>query len=139
MQAIEQQLSKLDLLMNPKEAMQNFTVSDLQAVQDAVAAKLSQFDAKGFTGQKLVEKLQFEVNWVEQNKKYPTWQVAQQAYNKQLADVQKDIALKALLRFIIASAMATVQMVSSVKSHCGVNNSKSMLFVRLNSKREPAI
>lgn len=57
MKAIEQQLAKLDLLVNPKDAMKNFTIDELQAVQDAVAAKLAQFDAKGFTGQKLVEKL----------------------------------------------------------------------------------
>lgn len=96
MHAIEQQLAKLDLLMNPKDAMQNFSIAELQAVQDAVAAKLAQFDAKGFSGQKLVEKLQFEADWVEQNKKYPTWQVAQQAYNKKLAEVQTDLALQSL-------------------------------------------
>lgn len=96
MQAIEQQLAKLNLLMNPEQAAQQFTVADLQAVQDAVAAKLAQFEAKGFTGQKLVEKLQFEADWVQQNKKYPTWQVAEQAYNKKLAEVQHDIALQEL-------------------------------------------
>ena len=76
--------------------MQEFTVSELQAVQDAVAAKLASFEAKGITGEHLVKKLQFEAQWVQDNKKYPTWQVAQQAYNKKLAEVQKDIALKAL-------------------------------------------
>ena len=96
MQDIEKQLAKLDLLANPKQAMQEFTVSELQAVQDAVAAKLASFEAKGITGEHLVKKLQFEAQWVQDNKKYPTWQVAQQAYNKKLAEVQKDIALKAL-------------------------------------------
>lgn len=96
MQAIQQQLAKFDLLMNPEQAAQQFTVADLQAVQDAVAAKLAQFEAKGFTGQKFVEKLQFEADWVQQNKKYPTWQVAEQAYNKKLAEVQHDIALQEL-------------------------------------------
>lgn len=96
MQDIEKQLAKLDLLANPKQAMQEFTVSELQAVQDAVAAKLASFEAKGITGEHLVKKLQFEANWVQENKKYPTWQVAEQAYQKKLAEVQKDIALKSL-------------------------------------------
>ena len=96
MKAIQQQLAKLDLLMNPEQAMHDFTYDELKAVQDAVAAKLQSFADKGLTGEQLAKKLEFEANWVQQNKKYPTWQVAEQAYNKKLAEVQKDIALKAI-------------------------------------------
>lgn len=96
MKAIQQQLAKLDLLMNPEQAMHDFTYDELKAVQDAVAAKLQSFADKGLTGEQLAKKLEFEANWVQQNKKYPTWQVAEQAYNKKLAEVQKDIALKEL-------------------------------------------
>ena len=96
MHEIQKQLTKLDLLVDPKGAMQEFTIAELQAVQDAVANKLAQFEAKGITGEHLAKKLQFETQWVQDNKKYSTWQVAQQAYNKKLVEVQKDIALKAL-------------------------------------------
>lgn len=96
MHTIEEQLKKFTLLSNPKEAIKHFSVAELQQVEDAVAKKLSEFDAKGFSGQKLADKLQFEVDWVSKQKKYPTWQVAEQAYNKKLAEVQKDIALKSM-------------------------------------------
>lgn len=94
---IESALTKLTMLVEPEKAMQEFTLSELQAVNDAVVNKMQQFASKGITGEQLAKKLQFESQWVQDNKKYPTWQIAQQAYNKQLADVQKDIALKALL------------------------------------------
>lgn len=93
---IESALTKLTMLVEPEKAMQEFTLSELQAVNDAVVNKMQQFASKGITGEQLAKKLQFEAQWVQDNKKYPTWQIAQQAYNKQLAEVQKDIALNQL-------------------------------------------
>ena len=93
---IESSLTKLTMLVEPENAMQEFTLSEMQAVNDAVANKMQQFASKGITGEHLAKKLQFEAQWVQDNKKYTTWQIAQQAYNKQLAEVQKDIALNQL-------------------------------------------
>lgn len=96
MHDIESALTKLTMLVEPEKAIQEFTLSELQAVNDAVVNKMQQFASKGITGEHLAKKLQFEAQWVQDNKKYPTWQIAQQAYNKQLAEVQKDIALNQL-------------------------------------------
>ncbi len=82
-----------------------FSLAKLQAVKDAVNKKLGDweihFNAYLEAGGEanldvLKKKLNFEISWVEQHKKFSTWQVAQSAYVKKLAAVEAKIELNAL-------------------------------------------
>ena len=94
---IESALKKLTMLVEPEKAMQEFTLSELQAVNDAVVNKMQQFANKGFIGKKLMKKLNDEITiYLPNLQKYPTWKVAQQAYAKQIADIEAEIALQSV-------------------------------------------
>lgn len=94
MQSLESKALQLKLIEDPLTAMESYTYEELKAVNMAVAAKIAGWSGESLEYQQ--KKLQFEANWVAENKKYPTWQVAESAYNKKLAEVQKEMALYAV-------------------------------------------
>lgn len=102
MKAIENALAKLDLLVNPKSSLEHFSIAELQSVQDAVAKTINDWLKKYNYSDILsnpthaVAKLEQEIKNLQQYKKYPTWQVAQKAYQKQLDVAQKEV-IKATL------------------------------------------
>lgn len=59
-----------------------FTLADIEKVQQAVESKIASWQGLPFT--KLVNKTEFEIKWVEDNKRYATWEIAQGAYKKYL-------------------------------------------------------
>lgn len=85
-------LSKL--LGNVKTWKKQFTVQELQSVYNAVETKLTMFEGLPVTKQ--IDKLNIEIKWVEDNKKYSTWQVAQDAYKKKLAAVEYSVQKQAV-------------------------------------------
>lgn len=50
--------------------------------KNAAELKIKSFDNLGIDYK--IKKLEFEIDWVEKNKKYPTWNVAQEVYKKEL-------------------------------------------------------
>lgn len=81
------------LIPNVHDWHQQFTIAELQAVHRAVDSKLSSMPT---SLEKRKAALEFEIKWVEDKKKYKTWEVAQSSYTKELAVVQKKIDVKKL-------------------------------------------
>lgn len=95
LQAIAGQIESLQYVDNPLQVAKQYGMQATMAVDKAVADKLAQWASLPLEKQE--KKLEFEIyqylggnmNGVQQ--KYPTWQVSQQAYLKQLAIVQDKI------------------------------------------------
>lgn len=81
-QNVDAEAAKMDLLDNPLESMKKHGLKETQAVQEAVRKKLESFG--GLDIDKKINKLEFEIGWVENSKKYSTWEVAKKAYEKAL-------------------------------------------------------
>lgn len=85
---VENKLGKL--IPDPKANIAQYGIDEVQNVYNAVEKKLAQFEALPLSKQQ--EKLSFEIDWVEKNKKYSTWKLAQDAYKKALVNVEYKIA-----------------------------------------------
>lgn len=94
LKATGKQILALNRLANPMQVAREFSMTDAIAVNTAVENKLAQWANLPLEKQK--SKLLFEIDWVEKNKKYPTWRHAQQAYKKQLVNVQDAIDWKSI-------------------------------------------
>lgn len=87
------------LIPNAHDWHKKFTSTDLHAVYDNVEKKLTSLSGLSLAEQK--KKLEFEMSYVASPgtykpgaKQYPTWEVAQNAYGKALADVNYKIAIE---------------------------------------------
>lgn len=78
------------LLVDVKGMKQQYGLEATQSVFNAVSDKLETWSSLSFEQQK--NKLLFEINWVEQHKKYDTWKSAQSAYKKQLSVVDYQLS-----------------------------------------------
>lgn len=87
-------------LDNVHEWHKTFTLAELKQVYYAVDDKMMKWELQGIematNAEKLKSKLEFEIQWLEKNKKHSTWQVAQDAYKKKLAEVETHIELTKL-------------------------------------------
>lgn len=54
--------------------------------KNSAELKIKSFDNLGIDDK--INKLKFEIKWVEDNKKYPTWNVAQEVYKKELSKTE---------------------------------------------------
>ncbi len=82
--------NKLGVLLDNVAAYKaQFGLSAMKTVYNAVESKLASWQHLSLKEQ--LKKLEFEIDWVGENKKYDTWQVAQDAYKKRFADVEKQI------------------------------------------------
>lgn len=95
----EQALS--DVIPDVHKWHKQFSLADLQAVQQAVKSKLAAWSSLSLAEQK--KKLEFEINFVADPGKYkagavqyPTWKVAQDAYIKRLQEVNTEIKIQDL-------------------------------------------
>lgn len=68
-----------------------FTVTELEQAQAAVANKIKSLSALPLDQQK--SKLEFEIGWVQKNKKYSTWSISERAYKEQLVAVEYKIRI----------------------------------------------
>lgn len=69
-----------DLIPNAKAYISQHSLEAIQTVHSAVKTKLATFE--NMTLEQQLKKLDFEIKFVEDNKKYSTWRVAQDAYKK---------------------------------------------------------
>ncbi|SFK99945.1 hypothetical protein SAMN05216357_11085 [Porphyromonadaceae bacterium KH3CP3RA] len=74
------------LLVDVKGLKSQFSMLEIQSVYGAVETKLATWENLSLNDQ--IKKLKFEIDWVEKNKKYNTWKVAQDAYKKKFSKVQ---------------------------------------------------
>lgn len=95
--AEEKTLSRI--IPNAHSWHKKFTLTDLRTVYDNVEKKLTSLSGLSLAEQK--KKLEFEISYVANPgayksgaKQYPTWEVAQDAYGKALADVNYKIAVE---------------------------------------------
>lgn len=91
--AIKKQLQSMSsVIPNAKQWSDQFTVSELQAVHDAVQNKLAQIASLPIDKQ--IKKLENEIKYVcdptylKPHSIYPTWKVSQSAYMQELAKVK---------------------------------------------------
>lgn len=82
------------LLVDVADAKAKYGSEAVHKVYDAVEKKLA--DISGIDGslEYMKKKLEFEINWVSTYKKYSTWEVAAQAYQKKLDEVNYQLAKK---------------------------------------------
>lgn len=92
----KQEAALSDLIPDTHGWHKQFSMSELQAVYDAVKAKLDGWSS--LTLEEQAKKLQFEIKYVADPSKYkagaikyPTWEVSQSAYIKELASVNYKI------------------------------------------------
>lgn len=85
---VENQLGKL--IPDVKANIAQYGIDSVNTVYGAVEKKLAQFESLSLAYQQ--KKLTFEVKWIEDNKKYSTWKLAQDAYKKALTNVEYKIA-----------------------------------------------
>lgn len=95
LKAIGKEIYSLSSIDNPMQVAKQFSMADAKAVNKAVSDKLKQWESLSLEQQE--KKLKFEAydflggNYHNVQQKYPTWQVSQQAYIKQLGIVQDKI------------------------------------------------
>lgn len=100
LRVIGKEIYSLGYIDSPMEVAKKFSLADAKAVNKAVADKLTQWDSLSLEQQ--LKKLNFEAydflggNYHNVQQKYPTWQVSQQAYVKQIGIVQDKIDWKAI-------------------------------------------
>lgn len=111
MKDIEKQLDKLSLIPNAKEAAQQFTVEQLQAVQDALQNTMQKWLTKYGYGTvenadplHLKAKCEQEIGALKSAKKHTTWEVAVQAYEKHIKQAERQLSLNA-----VAGEIATLK------------------------------
>ena len=87
------EILKLSYLDNPMQVARDFSAAEAKAVNEAVGNKIAGWESAGkySTLADKQKKLKFEVEWLDNNHKYPTWKVAQDAYKKQLSIVETEI------------------------------------------------
>lgn len=85
LKAVGKEILSYSYLDNPMQVARQFSMSEAKAVNEAVQKKLEGW--AGLSLEKQKSKLSFEIDWVQKQQKYSTWEVAQNAYKKQLEKV----------------------------------------------------
>lgn len=85
LKAVGKEILSYSYLDNPMQVARQFSMSEAKAVNEAVQKKLDGWS--GLSLEKQKSKLSFEIDWVQKHQKYSTWEVAQNAYKKQLEKV----------------------------------------------------
>ena len=79
----------LESIENPMDVAKQFSMAEAKAANKAVSEKLKQWEKSSLESQE--HAIQFEIDWVKNHKKYPTWEVAANSYEKALAKVKSEI------------------------------------------------
>ncbi len=81
-----------DLISRPRQAVATHGIEAVEAVHSAVGKKLYSWEVLPLGD--LKKKLEFEIDWVTEQKKYSTWEVARDAYAMHLREVDKAIKIE---------------------------------------------
>lgn len=82
----KKEIESLEYIENPVESAKKYGYESVKSANEAIGAKFKQWE--GLDEAKYIKKLNFEIEWVEKNKKYATWELSQKAYKKALATVK---------------------------------------------------
>ena len=107
--ALYDKFNDLVLLGDARQYARDFTYEELRGVDTAVARTMSGMPSD-LASRK--SKLEFEIGWVKDHKKYPTWSVAKDAYERELTRVNNAIAVESV-RTQASEAMLYASMSSS--------------------------
>lgn len=84
------------LLVDVADAKAKYGSEAVHKVYDAVEKKLADISSIDGSLEYMKKKLEFEINWVSTYKKYSTWEIAAQAYQKKLDEVNYQLDKKAI-------------------------------------------
>lgn len=91
-----EELKGLKFVQNPLQVAKDFDYQTAVTIEKSVKAKVDKWDKYNVSLAERKNKLEYEIKWVEDNKKYQSWKVAQDAYKKLLVDVNKDIQVETI-------------------------------------------
>ena len=94
LKSLGKQILSLKRLDDPMQVARDYSMADAISVNKAVESRLARESTELFARKSFLES---EIRWVEAHKKYATWKVAQNAYKKELAIVQRKIDIKAVV------------------------------------------
>lgn len=94
LKSLGKQILSLKRLDDPMQVAKDYSMADAISVNKAVESRLARESTELFARKSFLES---EIRWVEAHKKYATWKVAQNAYKKELAIVQRKIDIKAVV------------------------------------------
>jgi len=79
-----------DLFPDVKAAVQQFGLEEVKATYNYVKSKITYWKSQGYDINKMIQKFDYEIKYVEQMKAKPTWKLAQDAYKKQLGVAKEE-------------------------------------------------
>jgi hypothetical protein len=77
-----------ELIPDARKYVNQFGFEKVQAVFAAVQAKLASWENLSLTDK--LKNVKYEIKWVEDNKKYDTWEAAQKSYQKYLKNIYEN-------------------------------------------------
>lgn len=92
LQAIKKEMESWQYIENPIESAKMYGFNEVKSANEAIGKKIDSWS--GLPQEKLLKKLDFEAKWVEDHKKYSTWELSKKAYLKQKDALQIKIDLQ---------------------------------------------
>ncbi len=91
------------MLPNAHDWHKKFTLADIQAAVNGVKTRMARETFSDAAAKK--RWLESEIKWVEDKKKYPTWQVAQDAYKHELKKVEREAEVEIIKKSVEAAIL----------------------------------
>lgn len=88
------ELKAMKYVQNPIQVAKDFDYKTVVAIENSIKAKIDKWDKYGVSLAERKSKLEYEINYVENQKKYASWKVAQEAYKKLLSEVNKNLQIE---------------------------------------------
>ena len=74
---------------NLEEHFKKFSLTDIQKAKESVMDKIEMWKGDSYYSKDwYIKKLKFEIGWLEDKQKYPTWKISQDIYKKELVEFQ---------------------------------------------------
>ena len=89
-----EELRNMKYVQNPLKVAKDFDYQTAVTVEKSVGEKLRSWGYNSMSLEERKRKLEFEIRWVEEHKKYSSWKVAQDAYKKLLSEAEKEYKLE---------------------------------------------
>jgi len=90
----KKELEGLQYVKNGVEEAKKYGYNEVKSANEAIGKKIDSWS--GLPQEKILKKLDFEAKWVEDHKKYATWELSQKAYLKQKEALQLKIDLQGM-------------------------------------------
>lgn len=97
----KKELESLQYVQNPLEAARRFDYDTVMSIEKSIKAKVEKWDKYAVPLEKRKELLEYEIKYVQDKKKYASWEVAVNAYKKLLEKVNKNLKIEKLKTNIV--------------------------------------